>query len=404
MLYETTAMLAASHLQTRVLKLRLKDKHAPWCMARSRDVNTVWNFCNELSFKVLQREQRLMSAFDMHPYTRGAGKEGLQLHSQTIQAIAEEYVTRRKQFKKSKLRWRVSFGARRSLGWIPFKASAIQYRNGQVFLAGQPLSLWDSYGLGNYEMGAGSISEDARGRWYLNITVQCYLWPKTRKLGAVKSQAIGIDLGLKDLMTDSEGGKVAAQQFYRALEPKLAVAQRAGNKSRVKAIHAKIANRRKDCLHKLSTVQVREHLAIFVGNVNAQALARTSMAKSVLDAGWSAYRSMLQYKSDSAGVWFREVDETFSTQACSCCHARTGPKGREDLDVRGWTCSVCQTVHDRDGNAALNIKARGLEWLEKEFAAAGEARASEAAANETSAPGTYVEAGHGLPAVETPLS
>ena len=86
------------------------------------------------------------------------------------------------------------------------------------------------------------------------------------------------------------------------LEPALAVAQRAGHKQRVRAIYAKIANRRKDTLHQLSTRRVRQYGAIFVGNVNASALARTRMAKSVNDAGWSMLQTLLQYKRDSAGV------------------------------------------------------------------------------------------------------
>jgi len=119
-----------------------------------------------------------------------------------------------------KLRWRVSGGARRSLGWIPFKASALQYRAGQVHLAGVPLSLWDSYGLSRYELGGGSISEDARGRWYLNVTVKSPGWPKSRDLEQVQGDAVGIDPGLKDLMVASDGEQVAAQQFYRDLEPR----------------------------------------------------------------------------------------------------------------------------------------------------------------------------------------
>ncbi|MFZ4478853.1 MAG: RNA-guided endonuclease InsQ/TnpB family protein, partial [Rhodoferax sp.] len=106
-------------------------------------------------------------------------------------------------------------------------------------------------------------------------------------------------------------------------------------------------NRRKDFLHKLSTEIVRKHGAVFVGNVNASGLAKTTMAKSSLDAGWSAFRTMLMYKSDNAGVWFKEVNESFTTQECSSCHARTGPKGLQGLDVRSWTCSVCNTDHDR---------------------------------------------------------
>src|ERR1700758_1214808 len=154
---------ASQGIVTRVLHLRLKDKHAAWLRERAREVNQVWNFDNEVSSRMLQREGRFASASDLHELTRGATREGLQLHSQTVQAINEEFVTRRRQFKKARLRWRVSDPKRSnySLGWIPFKKVAIAYRNGQVFLAGQALSLWDSYGLSNYELGAGNISEDA---------------------------------------------------------------------------------------------------------------------------------------------------------------------------------------------------------------------------------------------------
>jgi IS605 OrfB family transposase len=125
------------------------------------------------------------------------------------------------------------------------------------------------------------------------------------------------------------------------------------------AIHAKIANRLKDFHHKLSTKLANGYGAIFVGNVNAAGLAQTNQAKSVLDAGWSAFRTMLQYKCDDAGVWFDEVNEAYSTQTCSCCKKRTGPKGLEGLGVREWNCSACQTVHHRDINAGKNILAAG---------------------------------------------
>ena len=99
------------------------------------------------------------------------------------------------------------------------------------------------------------------------------------------------------------------------------------------------------------------------------------MAKSVLDAGWSSFRTLLTYKCDDAGTWFKEVDEKFSTQDCSHCHARTGPKGLEGLAVRRWVCSCCGTEHDRDTNAAQNIKFSGLTWLASVFAKGAEAYA-----------------------------
>ena len=392
----------AQGLVTRVLRLRLKDKHAAFLLKKAAAVNFCWNYANELSFKKLQREGVFMTSGDLHEYTKGASKTELALHSQTIQAVNEEFVTRRRQFKKAKLRWRVSYGARRSLGWIPFKQSALAYRNGQVWFGGIALSLWDSYGLADYELGAGTLSEDARGRWYLNVTVKVKKAPAPVPL-SVSEQALGIDLGLKSLMADSQGRTVEAPQFYRDLEPALARAQRARKVGRTRTIHAKVANRRRDYLHKLSTAQVRAHRAIFVGNVNAQALTQTSMAKSVLDAGWSRYRTMLQYKSDSAGVWFKEIDESYSTQECSNCHARTGPRGLTGLAERRWTCSACGAEHDRDTNSACVIRQRGLRWLAEQFSTPDSSAPGAAAEVNKGGPSGLTAPGHGRPAVGIPV-
>jgi IS605 OrfB family transposase len=348
-------------LSTRVLRVRLKDKHAAWLRESAFHVNQVFNYANELSYKVWQREQRFIGSDEIDQYTAGATKEGLPLHSQTVQAITQELVARRKQHRKVKLRWRVSGGPRRSLGWIPFKASALRYRNGQVFFGKTPLSLWDTFGLANYELGAGNISEDARGRWYLNVTVKVKKKPKP-STGEVE-RSVGIDLGLKHFAATSDAQVFSLEKLYRKYEGELAVAQRAGKKDRVRAIHAKIKHSRKDQLHKLSTALVEEYGAIFIGNVNASALAKTRMAKSVLDAGWSMFRTMVQYKCDDAGVWFDEVNEAFSTQTCSCCKRRTGPKGLEGLGIREWACSECGAYHHRDINSSENILAAGRRRL-----------------------------------------
>jgi putative transposase len=327
-----------SSIKIRVLRLRLKDKHAKFLSDLAREVNFVWNYCNELQITLFNRERRFLSGYDFAKFTRGATKEGLHLHSQTVQAIAEEYATRRRQSKKVRLSWRRSVGSRRSLGWIPFKGEAIRAGHGQIKFAGRWLSLWDSYGLDAYQIRSGNVCEDARGRWYLNACVAVQL---AEPAGRAVGHEVGIDLGLKDLVTTSAGAKLAAPQFYRGLETKLAAAQRAGKMNRVRAIHAKIANRRRDSLHQFSTRLVREHDTIFVGNVNAAALVKTPHAKSVLDAGWSAFRTMLRYKCAFAGVTFGEINEAFSTQTCSACSTRSGPKGTAGLGMRVWTCSIC---------------------------------------------------------------
>ncbi len=133
----------------------------------------------------------------------------------------------------------------------------------------------------------------------------------------------------------------------------------------MRAIHAKIANQRKDVLHKFSTRLVQDNAAIFVGDVASAKLVKTKMAKSTLDAGWSMLKTMLEYKSHQAGIVFEVVNESYTTQTCSCCGSipASSPKGRAGLRIREWTCSDCGAVHDRDVNAAKNILAAGHRRL-----------------------------------------
>lgn len=341
----------------KTLKVRVKDRHINSLVSQAKAVNYVWNYINELSSRSIKERGKFLSAFDIHPYTKGANKE-LGLHSQTLQCIAKEYVTRRKQFKKARLNWRKSGGARRSLGWIPVNTGAAKWKNGQVYFNGQYYKVWDSYGLSDFKFRMACFNEDARGRWYFNVVVE--VEPEQGK----GKGAVGIDLGCKEAATDSDGGRVVGRQ-YRKLESKLGIAQRATNKRRVKAIHAKIKNRRSDDLHKYSRKLVDSNAAIFVGNVNSLGLVKTKMAKSVLDASWGMLKTMLKYKCDHAGIVFEEVNESYTTQTCSSCGVIpvSSPKGRAGLGIREWSCSNCGTTHDRDINAAKNILAVGHDRL-----------------------------------------
>ena len=343
----------AKHAKT--LKVRVKDKHIPLLNTMARSVNFVWNFVNALSHRSIKERGRFLTGYDFHPYTKGAGKE-LGLHSQTLQCIAGEYVTRRKQFNKTKLNWRKSGGARRSLGWIPVNSGAAQWKNGQLYHNGHYFGVWDSYGLSQYRFCSANFNEDARGRWYFNVVVD------VEAITPAGQDRIGIDLGLATTATCSDGETLEASRFYRGMERKLAVAQRARNKQRVKTIHAKIANRRKDALHKFSRTLVNRCGEIYVGNVSSLKLVKTKMAKSVLDAGWGQLKTMLEYKCDHAGIVFKEVNEAYTTQTCSCCGALpdSRPRGIAGLGIREWTCSACGVTHsDRDVNAAKNILAVG---------------------------------------------
>lgn len=357
------AQLSIMHSMEMVktLKLRIKDKHASALSAMAREVNTVWNFCNETSHRAIRERRKYLSGFDLQKLTDGYSKcDGVKIGSATTQQVCEDYATRRRQFKRVRLNWRVSNpkSPKRSLGWIPFKSRAVKYKAGQVFFSGMLLSLWDSYGLSQYELRAGSFSEDSRGRWYLNVQV------KTNAAKSEGSEVIGIDLGLKTAATCSDGTKLDSGT-YRRYEAALGIAQRARKKRRVKAIHAKIANTRKDAMHKFSTDLVARSGVIVVGNVSPGAMIKTKMAKSTLDAGWSMLKTMLEYKSRGAGVVFEEVNEAYTTQTCSCCGSipASSPKGRAGLRMRHWTCSDCGAEHDRDVNAARNIARVGRHAL-----------------------------------------
>ena len=349
---------------TKTLKLRIKDKHARVLRQMAREVNQVFNFCNETSARAIRERRQWLSGYDLQKLTAGFSQcDGITIGSGTVQVVCAEYATRRKQFKKSRLNWRVSnpHSSKYSLGWIPFKGGHARYKNGQIHFSGYKFSLWDSYGLKHYPLRGGSFSEDSRGRWYFNVAIEIPELVGPQYPVPSAATALGIDLGLKDCATTSDGQRLEGR-WFRQHELKLAEAQRARKKQRVKSIHAKIANQRKNALHQFSTALVQNHAAIFVGDVASAQLVKTKMAKSTLDAGWAMFKTMLEYKSRQAGIVFEVVNEAYSTQTCSCCGSNppSSPKGRAGLGIREWQCRECGTVHDRDVNAARNILAAGL--------------------------------------------
>lgn len=352
----------------KTLSVRIRDKHASVLNRMAFDVNQVWNAANadsaELSWVAIPEVGYMnlgTSAFDLMKELKGIRKQrNMIIDSTAVQEIIAVHAKSRKQFKKNKLNWRCSGGSKKALGWIPFKSGAAKWVNGQVRYAGHYFKVWDSYGLSQYEFRSGCFSQDARGRWYFNIVV--HVESKTQP---AKGGQVGVDLGLKTTATCSNGDKLERQNFYRNLEKKLGNAQRAKDKNRVRAIHAKIKNSRKDAIHKFTNKIVRENSLIVVGNVSSRKLAKTKMAKSVLDAGWFMLKTQLEYKSVATQGVFIEVNESYTTQTCSCCRciSSNSPKGRAGLGIREWTCVECGTTYDRDVNAAKNILALGHERL-----------------------------------------
>lgn len=317
---------------------------------QSRACNFVWNFCNDRQKDALRFRRPWLTGFDLNRLTAGSSKE-LGLNYGTINAVCEQYAKSRFQNKRPFLRYR----GKKNLGWVPLKGRDLKREGDSFRFNGSTFRVFNSRALPEGKIKDGTnFSQDSRGNWFLNIVIDVDVSAMDARQPV---RGVGIDLGLKDFATLSTGEKIEAKRIYRGAEQALAVAQLARKKRRVKAIHAKTANRRADFHHKLSTRIVREFDYIAVGNINPAGLAKTNMAKSVLDAGWSSFRNMLAYKAVKHGAWYEEVDERFTSQTCSDCGALpdSRPKGIAGLGIRGWTCSECGCTHDRDVNAAKNI-------------------------------------------------
>jgi transposase len=329
---------------------RIKDSTARTHLTHmAYAVHTVWNYCNEVSMLAWRRDRRWLSYHDLRVLTKGTSHD-LGLCSQTIQSVCMEYALRSRQFRKRRLRWR---SRKRSLGWIPFPNQAISMRGDAVRFGGRLLRLWLSRPIEG-TVQAGSFTQDARGRWYINL--QCKVTDRTEPLAEAE---IGIDLGLSQQMACSDGVVYSRENLTRQYEAKLAMAQQAGKKKRVKALHAKIGNTRKDWTHKATTDIARRARFIAVGDISSTKLVTTRFAKATYDAGWGMCRHQLHYKAIRLAGVCVPVSEMFSTVTCSVCLQRTGPSGLAHLLVREWTCAHCRSVLYRDVNAARNILRAG---------------------------------------------
>lgn len=214
-----------------------------------------------------------------------------------------------------------------------------------------------------------TVTKDKAGRYFAS-----FLSLEEVDLLPVSSKAIGIDLGIKDAVITSDGVVVANPKFYANAELKLAKAQRLlsrkqkGSRNRAKArvkvarIHAKIADSRNDWTHKLTTQLTLENQMVFAESLAVKNMVKNHcLAKAIHDVGWSGITNKLEYKSQWYGRTFVQIDRWYpSSKRCSCCgHILQSL----DLSVREWKCPECGTQHDRDINAAINIREAGIAIL-----------------------------------------
>ncbi|MGW2765972.1 RNA-guided endonuclease InsQ/TnpB family protein [Streptomyces sp. NPDC001275] len=252
-----------------------------------------------------------------------------------------------------------------------YTTSAFRFRDGRLALAKmtEPLDIvWSRPLPEGAQPSTVTVSQDAAGRWFVSLLVE---GPGIKPLPG-NGSAVGADAGLDHLLTLSTGEKITNPRHERRDRARLAKAQRelsrkakgvganrAKARHKVARIHARIADRRRDALHKLTTRLVRENQTIVIEDLAVRNLLKNGhLARAISDAAWSDFRSLLEYKAQWYGREVIAVDRWFpSSKLCSHCGTL---QDRMPLHVRAWTCEGCGTTHDRDVNAANNLLAAGL--------------------------------------------
>jgi putative transposase len=253
-----------------------------------------------------------------------------------------------------------------------YTRSAFRYRDGQLTLAKmtQPLDIrWSRPLPAGTEPSTVTVSRDAAGRWFASLLCECPV-----ESHAASETTVGIDAGITSLATLSTGEKITNPRHERGDRARLALYQRRlsrkekGSANRQKArrkvarVHARIADRRRDFLHKLTTRLVRENQAVVIEELSMRNMIRNhSLARAISDAAWGDLRDMLEYKCSWYGRELVVIDRWYpSSKTCSACgHVAASLP----LNLREWDCAGCGTRHDRDVNAARNIRAAGLAVL-----------------------------------------
>ncbi|GET41247.1 RNA-guided endonuclease InsQ/TnpB family protein [Microseira wollei] len=216
-----------------------------------------------------------------------------------------------------------------------------------------------------------TISKNPDGKYYASVLVED---GKETPISKCEGKVIGIDLGLNHFAITSDGSKydnprhIAKQAKKLKKKQQSLSRQKKGSNSRNKAkrivakVHSKIARCREDFLHKLSRKIVNENQAIAVENLKIKGMVKNhNLAKAISDVGWGQFCTMLKYKTEREGKTYIEIDRFFPSS--KTCHVCLNQVSSLPLDVRVWTCEHCQTKHDRDVNAAKNIRNEALRIL-----------------------------------------
>lgn len=216
-----------------------------------------------------------------------------------------------------------------------------------------------------------TISKEPNGQYYVSILVE----EEIKKLPK-NNNKIGIDLGIKEFLVASDGNVIHNPKTLYKYQNKLAKLQRElsskekgssnWNKCRIKVarLHKKISNIRNDFLHKLSSKIIHENQVVISEDLNIKNMVKNkNLSKAISDVSWSEFMRQIDYKSKWYGRTYHKTNKFFpSSQMCNCCGFQN--KEVKNLNIREWTCDNCQTVHERDVNASINILKKGIEDLQ----------------------------------------
>jgi putative transposase len=224
-----------------------------------------------------------------------------------------------------------------------------------------------------------TVSKTPSGKYFASILTEI----EEEKPAITEGKIYGIDLGLKHFAVVTDGEKISKydnpkhlakyEKNLKRKQKKLARKQKGSNSRNryrkvVAKVYERVSNSRQDFLHKLSYKLVSDSQAVIVENLHLLGMVRNhKLAKSISDAGWGTFTNFLAYKLERKGGKLVEIDRWFpSSKLCSNCFYQIGEM---PLDVREWTCPHCGTHHDRDGNAAINIRAEGIRMIKAEGSA-----------------------------------